>query len=236
LKAAQVQLRDTEVRAVWEAEAGDVRFVGERFVEEGAVLSPNAPLLSVIDLDTVEAVIHVPERDLPSLRTGQPADMIADAYPGRVFPGTVTRISPLLRESSRKAPVEISIPNPEGLLNPGMFVLARIEFARRDDAVLVPLDALLTRDETEGVFLVVEAEAKVRFVAVTKGFTEGARVEILSPALAGRVVTLGAHLLRDGSPVRWNGGPGKGERSGPGGGRPGGGPPTGRGEGKGGGR
>lgn len=127
--------------------------------------------------------------------------MFTDALPERVFTGTVARIAPLLRETSREARVEIDMPNTEGLLKPGMFVRVEIEFASRKEATVVPVSALIRRDGQQGVFVADLEERRARFVPVTLGIMEGGRAEVAEPHLDGWVVTLGQHLLEDGSAI-----------------------------------
>ena len=123
LKGAELQLSYTQVRAFWED--GDAnRVVGERFVDEGALVSVNQPIVSILENNPLTAVVFVIERDYPKMSVGQEAAVTTDAYPGQVFRGTIRRIAPLLRENSRQARVEIEIGNAEHLLKPGMFVRA----------------------------------------------------------------------------------------------------------------
>ncbi len=200
LKAAQLRLSYTQVRAFWEGDATP-RVVGERFIDEGALLQVNQPIVSVLENDSLVASIHVIERDYPKVRINQQAMIATDAYPDRQFTGTIVRIAPLLQESSRQARVELEVPNAEQLLKPGMFVRATVEFARHTDAQLVPLAALVRRMDTHGVFVADLTTDKARFVPVTQGITHGQTVEILEPKLPGPVITMGNHLLEDGSSI-----------------------------------
>jgi len=205
LKAAELQLSYTQVRAFWED--GDAnRVVGERFVDEGALVSVNQPIVSILENNPLTAVVFVVERDYPKMSVGQEAGVTTDAYPGEVFRGSIRRIAPLLRENSRQARVEIEIANPRQLLKPGMFIRARVEFARIEQATLVPITALVRRDGKQGVFLVEsdgaqEPVLRARFVPVTTGIVSGEVAEVKEPALSGAVVTLGNHLLEDGAKV-----------------------------------
>lgn len=201
LKAAQVRLSYTRIQADWGGGDGE-RVVGERFVDQGAMLRANAEIVSIIDLDPILAVINVIERDYALIRTGQEAHIVTDARPGSEFVGRVVRIAPLLRETSRQARVEIEVPNSKGLLKPGMFVRARIEFAEHPNALLAPTDAVTRRETAHGLFLVNEEEKTVRFVPVKTGIQFDDRTEIVEPELDGLVVTLGQHLLTDGAVVR----------------------------------
>jgi multidrug efflux pump subunit AcrA (membrane-fusion protein) len=83
-----------------------------------------------------------------------------------------------------------------------MFVRVKIEYSRKEGVLSVPDEALVRRDGEQGVFLIEEDGQHVRFVPVRVGLVYEGRVEVLEPFLKGRVVTLGHHLLEDGSPVR----------------------------------
>lgn len=200
LRVAEVRLSYTRIE-VPPNEGNGYRVVGERYVHQGAMLAANNPIISIFDIRTMIAAIHVIEQDYSKLQVGMAADVFTDAYPGKTFVGTVVRVAPLLKETSRQARVEIEIPNPEGLLKPGMFIRAEIEFRQHDNTTVVPMDALVKREDKTGVFVIDRGEKKARFVPVSVGIKNGRQVEILSPPLSGDVVTLGHHLLEDGAPV-----------------------------------
>jgi RND family efflux transporter MFP subunit len=200
LKTALVRLSYTKVRAFWE-EGDQTRVVGERFVDVGELLSINQPIVSILENDPLTAVVHVIERDYPKVTIGQQAVISTDAYPGRTFTGSITRIAPLLKESSRQARLEVEVPNPDLMLKPGMFVRARVEFARHENATLVPLPALVKRDNKDGIFIADTKNLKARFIPVTTGIINGEIVEITEPEISGRVITMGNHLLENGSDI-----------------------------------
>jgi RND family efflux transporter MFP subunit len=200
LEAAKVRLSYTRINASWE-DGEERRVVGERFVHEGAMLKANDPIVSILDIHSLTAVIHIIERDYSKVSPGQKAVITTDAFPDRTFFGTILRIAPLLKETSREARVEIEIPNPDGILKPGMFVRVRIQFARHSDVTLVPVSALVKRNGQTGVFLADPEEMKARFVPVELGIVNGELAEVIRPPLSGWVVTLGHHLLEDGSAI-----------------------------------
>jgi multidrug efflux pump subunit AcrA (membrane-fusion protein) len=76
-----------------------------------------------------------------------------------------------------------------------MFVRAQVEFTRHDNATLIPLAALVKRDDQQGVFVADTDAMKARFVPVTTGIIDSETVEITEPPLAGSVITVGNHLL-----------------------------------------
>jgi len=201
LETARVRLSYTRIRAAWETEGGP-RYVGERFVNPGAMLSSNTAILSVIELQPITAVIHVTEKDYFRLKPDQSVLITSGAFPGRDFRGLVARIAPLLKETSREARVEVDVENADGALKPGMFVSARIEFANKADATIVPTSALVNRGALQGLFLADLENKKAVFQPATVGIIEGDRAEIIEPAaLTGYVVTLGHHLLENGTPL-----------------------------------
>jgi RND family efflux transporter MFP subunit len=176
LKAAQARLGYTQIKVAWED--GDTpRYVAERFVDEGAMLKANDPIVSIVDLSSVIAVVYVIERDFPQISSGQVLSIATDAYPNMKFTGEIVRRSPVLKEESRQARVEIEIPNPDRLLSAGMFVRVRIQFAKHDDATVVPTTTLVRRDNKQGVFVADAKAMKVHFVPVTTGIVEGDLLE-----------------------------------------------------------
>ncbi|MHC4737491.1 MAG: efflux RND transporter periplasmic adaptor subunit [Planctomycetota bacterium] len=200
LKTTQLRLSYTKIRAWWE-EVDEIRVVGERFVDEGALLKANEPIVSILENSILTGVIHVIERDYPKISIAQKALITTDAYPDKTFTGQVVRIAPMLKESSRQARVEVKIPNPDGFLKPGMFIRVQIEFARHEDVTIIPAVALVGRNDQQGIFLADLDALKVRFVAVTVGVVNAKEAEIIQPQLSGNVVTLGHHLLEDGSAI-----------------------------------
>lgn len=195
LESARVRLSYTRITATWDR-GRPLRYVGERFVDEGALLAANTPILSVIELQPITAVIHVTDREYFRLKTGQTASVSGSAFPGKTFSGRIVRIAPLLQEASRQARVEIEVDNTEHLLKPGMFITVEIEFARRSGVTVVPYNALAKRGGQEGVFMVSEDGQMARFLPVRTGISEAGRVEVLEPRdISGRVVVLGHYLL-----------------------------------------
>ncbi|NQT11048.1 MAG: efflux RND transporter periplasmic adaptor subunit [Desulfobacteraceae bacterium] len=198
LKIANIRLSYAQIQVTENNTAG-YRVVGERFVDEGAMLAPNTSIVSILDIGKLIAAIHVIERDYPKIQLGLEAIISTDAFPGHTFNGKVIRIAPLLKEKSRQARVEIEIPNAQKLLKPGMFVRVHIQFDEHKNATVVPVAALVKRNGTQGVFLADLKEQKARFVPVTVGIVSGLQAEVLNPPITGSVVTLGHHLLEDGS-------------------------------------
>jgi len=201
LKAAQVRLSYTKIQASWEEDGDDVRVVGERFVDEGAMLTAHSPIVSVYDISSLTAVVFVIERDYPKIKIGQESMVTTDAYPQQSFSGRILRVAPVLKETSRQARVEIEVPNPDRLLKPGMFARVQIEFAQHENVTLVPVAALARRGDRQGVFVADTENMKALFVPVTLGIMNSESAEVIDPPLSGFVITLGQHLIEDGAPI-----------------------------------
>ncbi|MBU1105856.1 MAG: efflux RND transporter periplasmic adaptor subunit [Candidatus Riflebacteria bacterium] len=200
LESAQLRLSYARVDASWSGVASK-RFIAERFLNEGAMISANTPIVSVIDIATLTAVIDVVEQDYFKIKAGLIAEIEPSALPGSVYKARISRISPMLDESSRQARIELELENTDYQLKPGMFVKARIIYAVHDNTTVVPTSALVRRNNLEGIFLIDRENEKANFVPVKTGFIEGQQVEIASPTLSGDVAILGHHLLEDGMSV-----------------------------------
>ncbi|PKL42341.1 MAG: efflux RND transporter periplasmic adaptor subunit [Candidatus Riflebacteria bacterium HGW-Riflebacteria-1] len=200
LETVKVRLSYAKVGASW-SDSNGRRFIAERFLNEGAMISANTPIVSVIDIATLTAVIDVVEQDYFKIRVGLNAEIEISALPGRVYNARVSRISPMLDEASRQARIELELSNPDFQLKPGMFIRARLIYQVHEHATVVPASALVRRNEREGVFLIDHTNETANFVPVQIAFTEGELVEIASPTLSGDVVTIGHHLLEDGMAV-----------------------------------
>ena len=200
LKAAEVRLSYARIIMPTDPEKGNW-FVEDRFVDVGAMLAANTPIVSVVDLASVTAVINVIERDYPTMKPGLAVSIITDAFPNDIFSGTITRVAPALKEASRQARVEIEIPNTRHLLRPGMFIRAEIEFARHDGARIVPRAALVKQNGQDHIFRLDAAGAKALKTPVVTGILTAEDAEVLEPTVDGMVITLGQHLVSDGAAV-----------------------------------
>jgi RND family efflux transporter MFP subunit len=123
-----------------------------------------------------------------------------DAYAGRQFEGTVKYVSPALKADQRALTVEAVVPNPTGVLKPGLFATARIEQTVKTPGVIVPAAAVQTTAGTSRVYVVAGDHVEERIV--TTGTTVGDQIEITKGLKAGeRIATKNVAQLVDGSKV-----------------------------------
>ncbi len=177
-------------------------FVGTRYLDPGALVSPSVSILSVLDVNRVKTVVPVVESDIKRVRMGLPAEIVVDAYPDQVYQGTVTRITPFLNPDTRSADVEIEIANPNQALKPGMFARVKIDARITRDALSIPRSALLTRGVQKGVYLLTKDMVTV-FQPIEIGQIKGDVVEVVDGLEEGvEIVTVGAQNLNEGDRVR----------------------------------
>jgi len=171
----------------------------------GTFNNPGTVLMTISDLNHMEAWVEVDETDVVNLRVGQPAEIIVDAYPDTVFHGVIDRIgnSPITETGSNQQAVNFevvilltdTIPN----VRPGLSCVADIITGTRRDVLSIPIQALTVREPEdekknadgdddpstrrrnrahEGIFVIEEDRAFFRHV--TTGLTGERHFEILS--------------------------------------------------------
>ena len=174
--------------------------IASRSIKTGNFVQINTPIFRIVDTSRLEATLNVPERELATLKPGQPVSMQVDAIPGRKFEGVVDRVAPVVDSGSGTFRVIAAFAG-GGLLQPGMFGRVRIDYDQRADAIVIPRVALLEGEGDPAVFTVRAGKA-VR-VPVKLGYVDGAWAELTSGLKLGEpVVTAGKVALRDGSAVQ----------------------------------
>ncbi|MDH5821484.1 efflux RND transporter periplasmic adaptor subunit [Luteimonas sp. RD2P54] len=178
--------------------------IASRSIKTGNFVQINTPILRIVDNSRLEATLNVPERELATLKAGQPVSMRVDALPGTTFEGRVDRVAPVVDAGSGTFRVICAFEGGESL-QPGMFGRISIDYDQRKDALAVPRVALLD-DEGDAAVYVIREDKAVR-TTVTTGYEDGAFVEIREGLEPGdQVVTAGKVALRDGTEVQVIGG------------------------------
>lgn len=175
--------------------------VTKRHVDPGTMVKDTTPILNLMDLSEMKMVVNVIEKEFILLQKGQPVKVKVTAFPERVFSGKIEIVTPALELQSRTAEIQISIPNPGGLLKPGMFGRVEITLRSSPRAILIPVQALRTQIDQDFVFVVKDEKAFRR--PVRKGAVLDEFVEILQGLNPQeQVVVTGQDSLKDGSAVR----------------------------------
>ncbi len=200
LKSAEIELSDTKITADW-SDAGQYRVIGEKFVDEGTMLNTGSSIVSIMDINTLIAVIDIIESDYSKIKIGQEAIITTDSYPDEKFRGKIARIAPLLQEASRQARVEIEITNPQNKMKPGMFAKVMISYQQKKNVTVVPLAAICKSKGETGIYTINKKEMKAKFIKVEIGIQSPEFVEIISPMVEGDVVILGQDQLENGKKI-----------------------------------
>ena len=179
--------------------------IASRSIKTGNFVQINTPIFRIVDTSRLEATLNVPERELATIKAGQPVLLQVDAIPGRTFRGTVDRVAPVVDSGSGTfrviAAFASAAEDGRAVLQPGMFGRIRIDYDQRANATVIPRVALLEGETDPAVFTVREGKAKR--VEVKLGYVDGAWAEVLSGLKLGDpVVTAGKVALRDGSAVQ----------------------------------
>lgn len=199
---AAKKVRDTEVRSPIDGS------VEAKLVSAGEYVKTGAPLFRVVNDRPVKMVGEIPEYYSGQVRRGQAVDLTVDGQPGRVFRGTLSRVSPASNVANRAVQVEVLFPNAGHELKPGFFgkgaVLVRVD----PDGVTVPKEAMVTFAGVDKLFVVEGGKAVER--KVKPGDDLGARVEIAEGLKAGESVAItNTGKLFTGAPVVVSPGTGK---------------------------
>ncbi len=154
--------------------------------------------LTVADLSHVWVICDVYENDLANVHLGQHADIQLNAFPGKVFFGTISDIGAQLDPSLRTAKVRIQVQNPGNLLRIGMFATATLQVSRAVQQTAVPTTAILQLHDRSYVFEPSNTPGTFRRVEVKTGRTlDAGMVVILSGLGAGQQMVMNALDLQN---------------------------------------
>jgi membrane fusion protein (multidrug efflux system) len=193
-RVLSTRLARTTVRAPFSG------IVGQRFVSQGDYVNNTTKLVTLQTVSPMRATFNVPEKYAQSLKRGQEVTFRVAAIPNRDFVGEVDFVDPVISLPGRTILVKAQVPNPQRLLQPGMFIEARLVTAVRAKAVVVPEDAVVPVQGATFVWVVQEGKAAQRQVGI--GVRTPGYVEITSGIDAGdQVVVGGLDVLFPGAPV-----------------------------------
>jgi membrane fusion protein (multidrug efflux system) len=200
LRLAEQQLAYTRVTAPF---AGTVT---RRLVNVGQTVNVGTPLFEIANFKPLRARVHVPAKEMGTLRQGQSADLVLDTS-GAKLAGTVRLVSPVVDPTTGTVKITIDIAEYPLGTRPGDFVKVSVVTARRDDALRVPNLAVF-EDKGERVVYVAQDSVAVRR-KVEVGFIDETHTEILQGVQAGEVIVVkGQRSLKDGGRIRILEGPG----------------------------
>jgi RND family efflux transporter MFP subunit len=188
--------------SIMEAPFGGI--IAAKNAEVGDVVNPMmggfgaaSGVLTLMDFSVVKIAVEVSLNDIVRIAKGQKASVEVSAYPGRVFEGRVTVVNMAADPLSRKFGVELEVPNPGLLLKPNTFGDVNLAVSTRDDALVIPQNAVL---ENSHVFVVDGTTARKRDIEI--GLQDMLLVEVTEGLQSGElVVAEGNYGLADGAQI-----------------------------------
>jgi RND family efflux transporter MFP subunit len=192
--AARTTAAFAEVRAPFSG------IVTKRSLNPGDIADTTAPIVEISSTRAMNLVGSVSAEDGQQLRAGMRAHITAADVPNRVFPGMVLNVGQVDPQTNLLT-VRLSVADARGVLRAGTFASAEIVVRTSPNAVVVPKQAIVSKEGKSAVF-VVGADGKAHQKEVTVGTEQEGKVEILKGLASGeKIVKLGQYELSDGAKV-----------------------------------
>ncbi len=193
LQVIEARLAKTEIRAPF---AG---VVGLRRISEGAYISPQSQVTTLIDTDPVKLEFAVPERYAADFGAGKAVEFRVAGVEG-ARRATVYAVEPSVDPATRTVPVRATSPNPDAVLLPGSFADVTLAVREVPAALTVPSIAVIPEQGGKRVWVLENGAAQPR--PVETGLRTADRLEVTSGLAAGeRVIVTGLQLVRPGMAV-----------------------------------
>jgi HlyD family secretion protein len=166
-------------------------------IQEGEEARPGMPIMQVVDPSAMLVRVKVNQADLHLLRAGQSARISLDAYPGLEFRGKVEQVAPVgttsrLTDRVRNFVAIVSIQGNHPKLMPDLSAAVDVELERKDNAIVLPRDAVFTEENSFSVRVVDGDRISER--AITVGATNDHEVVVTSGLEPG--MTVQRHVAR----------------------------------------
>jgi RND family efflux transporter MFP subunit len=168
---------------------------------EGVKVEAGEEMVQIMDYRELYLEVDLPGKELGEVRTDQHVRVMSYAMPDDTLHGRVTQVSPALDPDSRSFKASIHIDNSDWLFRPGMFVKTEIVVSRRDSAVVVPKEIVLTKRKGTVIFVVEKGSARERLI--TTGLENPEEIEVLEGLQVDeRLVIEGYETLRNRAKVK----------------------------------
>lgn len=178
--------------------------ITQRNIDIGSLVQADAVnstfMFTILQSNVVRTQVYVPQDAASGVTPGIDAVIRVPELPDHPFAGKVTRIADALQPGTRTLLVEIDIPNPDGLLSPGIYATAELHIPRKTASVTVPAGAIIFNRNGVQVAVVEAGVAHLRKISIARD--RGTEVEVVDGVNAGdRVVLNPAVELADGDRV-----------------------------------
>lgn len=195
LASSRTRLGKTEIRAAF---AGTT---GLRKVSPGEYVTIGDALVDLVALDTLKLDFSLPEVYLGRFRPGQKIGITVDAQGTKRFDGEVYAVAPQVDLATRSVTLRAHVPNADGSLFPGQFAKVALEIGSRENALLVPEQALWPQGDKQQVYII--RNGKAELIEVKTGLRKPGFVEIASGITANdEVISAGQMKIGPGAKVQ----------------------------------
>ncbi|MFA4887987.1 MAG: efflux RND transporter periplasmic adaptor subunit [Candidatus Omnitrophota bacterium] len=174
--------------------------IGRVYVDIGENVTTQTPIALVVDMRRVEIDLDIPEKYYAKIALEQKAKIRVDAYPDEEFSGKVKKISPVVDLSTRAAPIEIVVDNPEGKLRSGMFSKVSLVLAEHKNVPVILKEAIMGKAPNLYVYVIENQKSVLRKISL--GVRQGPRYEVKDGLAEGElIVIMGQQRLYEGAQV-----------------------------------
>ncbi|MBI1396141.1 MAG: efflux RND transporter periplasmic adaptor subunit [Betaproteobacteria bacterium] len=174
--------------------------LGLRYISPGAYVKEGDDIITLDDIAELKLDFRVPEIYVSRLRVGQKVSVVVDAYGEQPFSGKISALDPSVDPKTRTIQARAKVPNGDMKLRPGMFARVYVDLDTRNNALLLPEQAIWPQGKDTFVYKVVDGKAVLTKVVL--GERRPGEVEILDGLTANDVVvTDGQIKLKPGAPV-----------------------------------
>lgn len=195
LRFAEAQLAYTVITSPFDG------LITKRYRDPGDVVVPGSMILDMVSLDQLWVSAWVDETALDKLKVGQISKIVFRSDPKAELPGKVARISPQVDTETREVLVDVAIDKLPETWAIGQRAEVYIETASKENAMIIPQQVVVWRQEQPGVYVIENGKAYWR--KITLGIEGKNKVEVTEGLKPGQLVIVpGSKLPQDGRAVK----------------------------------
>jgi membrane fusion protein (multidrug efflux system) len=171
------------------------------YYTQGTRITSGSDMVKIMNYSKLYMEANLPAKELPRIIGGQMVRVMNYTLPDDTLMGQITQVSPAINPDTRAFKASLVVSNPDWLLRPGMFVKAELIVARRDSALVIPKNVILSKQRGKTVFIAERGAAQERVVVT--GLENPDKIEVVEGLSANdRLIVKGFETLRNRSKVK----------------------------------
>lgn len=194
--------------ASYESKAADTQIIApndgiiaKRYYQEGYYAKAATPIFAIADITKLKTTIHIPEGNVASVAVGNKAQIELSAYADKKIEGVITHISPVADSPSHTFAAEVSVNNADNM-RAGIFATVMLQASAKENVLVVPLQAIVMRDDQKTVF-VPDKDGYVKRKVLDVGYMDDKIAEIKAGLEEDELIVVEGHnKLREGSQIK----------------------------------